>query len=123
MSYSNYLEDAINNAVGNNAALAIAQCYLKLHIGDPGEDCTGAPAADTRRVAVSFGASASGTMLNDAVAEWLAMTAAETVSHASLWDDATAGNPLMYGALAAPKTVGVGDDLDFAVGEIAFTSS
>ena len=60
MSYSNYLENAINDAVCNNTSLAVATVYVKLHIGDPGEAGTSNAAGETTRKAASFGASASG---------------------------------------------------------------
>lgn len=124
MSYSNLAENAINEAICNNTPLAVAQLYLKLHVGDPGEDCTANPAVETTRKSVSFGASAAGTALNDAlVGPWTNVAATEVYSHASLWDAAVAGNPWMYGALTIAKSIGAGDSFDFAVGEVAFISS
>lgn len=120
MSYSNFAENAIEDAVCNGVSLDVAQpLYLKLHIGDPGEDCTANPAAETTRKAVSFGAPSGGTCLSDALVTWTNVAAGETYSHGSLWDAPTGGNPWKYGALTTPKVVNAGDSFDFAIGEIA----
>ena len=122
MSYSNYLEDAINNAVCNNTALQVAQVYVKLHTGDPGEAGTTNAAGETTRKAASFGASSGGVCTSDADITWTSYSTAETVSHVSLWDASTAGNCLGAGALAASKTLAVGDTLTIASGSLTFTS-
>ena len=123
MSYSNYFEDKINNAACNNVSFAVAQLYAKLHIGDPGEDCTANPAAETTRQAVSFAASSGGTCLSDATVTWTTVSTTETYTHGSLWDAATAGNPIGSGALTLPKSVNAGDTFDMAAGNVSFTSA
>jgi hypothetical protein len=122
VSYSNYLEDAINNAVCNNTSLAVAQPYVKLHTGDPGEAGTNNAAGETTRKTASFGASASGVCTSDADIDWTNVSTAETITHISLWDHVSAGNCLGAGALAASKTVAVGDNLKIASGSLTFTS-
>lgn len=123
MSYSDYLEDRINNAVCNNTALQIAQVYAKLHIGDPGEDCTANAAGETTRKAVSFAASSGGACLSDALVQWTNVSTAEVYSHISLWDAATSGNALGSGAMTATKSVSIGDTFDFPIGEISFSAA
>lgn len=116
MSASNYLKNAIGNALrggGNGTSYtAPANTYMKLHTGDPGEDCTANAAGHTTRVECSFGAASGGVISLSATVSFTSLSTAETISHVSIWDHATAGNPLHYGALAASKTVGVGDQLD-----------
>ena len=123
MSYSDYLENAINDAVCNNTALQIAQVYVKLHTGDPGENGTANAAGETTRKAASFGASASGTATSDADITWTSYSTAETVSHVSLWDASSGGNCLGAGALAASKTLAVGDTFVIPSGSLTFTSA
>lgn len=45
-------------------------------------------------------------------------TTGYTVTHASVWDAATNGNCLFYGALSVSKALAVGDALVFATGEL-----
>lgn len=123
MSYSDYLENKINDAVCNNDPLQVAQVYVKLHTGDPGEAGTSAAAGETTRKAASFGTSSSGTCTSDADLVWTNVSTAETYSHVSLWDASTAGNCLGSGALAAPKTVAVGDTFTIPSGSLTFTSA
>lgn len=121
MTLSNFAENAIADALCNNVSVAVPQLYAKLHIGDPGEDCTANPAAETSRKAVSFGAASGGVCLNDAVATWTNVAAAETYSHGSLWDAASGGNPWGYGALGVPRAMQAGDTFDLPVAGVSFT--
>jgi hypothetical protein len=123
VSYSNWLEDKINDAVCNNTALQIAQSYVKLHVGDPGEDGTANAAGETTRQAASFGASSSGTATSDADITWTNVSTAETITFISMWDASTAGNCLGAGALTASKTVAVGDTFVIPSGSLTFVSS
>lgn len=122
-SYSNYLEDAINNAAVGGGTLSVAAVYVKLHIGDPGEDCTASPAAEATRKLVTFGASSAGTSVSNSLVEWLSVAATETYSFFSLWDAVSAGNALGSGPLSVPKSVTLGDTFNFAIGDLSFTSA
>ena len=72
------------------------------------------------RQAITFGAASGGTCTNSSAVSFTGMPAA-TVTHAAIMDASTAGNMLMHGALTASKTVGAGDTLTFAIGDIAAT--
>jgi hypothetical protein len=117
------LENAINDAVCNNTALQVAQSYVKLHTGDPGENGTANAAGETTRKAASFGASSAGTATSDADLTWTSYSTAETVSHVSMWDNLTAGNCLGSGALTASKTLAIGDTFVIPSGSLTFTSA
>lgn len=121
MSITNYAEAKILDAVYNNISFAVAATYVKLHIGNPGEDATGSPAAHTTRVAASWGAAVGGLLTNDAPVLFTSMAANETISHISIWDAAAAGNPLWYGALSVARAVILGDSFNFASGAITVT--
>lgn len=123
MSYSNYLEDKINDAVCNHTALDVTQVYVKLHIGDPGEDGTANAAGETTRKTASFGASSGGVCTSDADIAWTSVSTAETISHISLWDASTGGNCLGSGALTASKVVAIGDTFTIPSGSLTFTSA
>ena len=95
MSMSNYLEDAIGNALrggGNGTSFtAPAAIYTKLHTGDPGEDGTANAAGETTRKATTFGASSGGVITSNALVEWTNVSTTETYSHVSLWDASSGG--------------------------------
>lgn len=118
MSIANYAELKLLDAVLNAAAYSAAGVYVKLHTGDPGEDCTANAAGETTREAASFAAAAAGACVSDADITWTNVSTAETYSHISLWDAAVAGNPLWYGALTAAKTVAIGDTFTIPSGDL-----
>lgn len=107
---SNYAENKIaDHMLGTTAWTAPSGIYIKLHTGDPGEDCTANAATETTRQAATFNAASGGAATLASTVEWTSVAADETYSHFSLWDAATAGNPIAYGALAASKAVTTGD--------------
>jgi len=113
MSLSNYLEDAIANALRGGGAgtsyTAPAAIYAKLHTGDPGEDGTANAAGNTSRQAVTFGASSGGVISLSNTPSWTNVSTSETYSYVSLWDNSTAGNCLGSGAMTAGVAVVAGD--------------
>jgi hypothetical protein len=125
MSIANWLELQVLNYVFNNTApTAIATVYAKLHLTDPGEDCTSGAAANTTRQAVSFGAAAAGPpaiVSNDAPISWTSVSNSETYGWISLWDNSTAGNALWSGQLTVPKAVNAGDTFTIATGDLDVT--
>jgi len=123
VSYSDYLENAINDAVCNNTVLQVGQVYVKLHTGDPGENGTANVAGETTRKAASFGTSSGGTCTSDADINWVNVSTAETYSHVSFWDASSGGNCLGSGPLTSPKQVAVGDSFTLPSGSVTFTSA
>jgi hypothetical protein len=113
MTISNFLENELLDTLdGSGSAYSASATYLKLHLGDPGEDGTGSPAVETDRKAVAFGAASGGSKTSTATVEWTLVAATETYTHWSLWDDETAGNCLWYGALSANASVTAGDTFE-----------
>lgn len=113
MTISNFLENELLDTLdGSGSAYSASATYLKLHLGGPGEDGTGNPAAHTTRKTVSFGAASAGSKVSTATVEWTLVGATETYSHWSLWDNETAGNCLWYGALSANASVTAGDTFE-----------
>ena len=108
MSISNYAENKLLDAIGGTS-FSVPAVYLKLHTGDPGEDCSANAATETTRKAVSFSAASSGSMVSSATVEWTNVSTTETYSHWSLWDDVISGNALWSGALASSAAVTAGD--------------
>lgn len=110
MSVSNYAELKILDYVTGKAAWTQpTTVYIKLHIGDPGEDCTANPAANTTRQAAAWNSAASGSISTSATITWTNVSNSETYSHWSAWDNSTAGNALWYGALGSSVAVTAGD--------------
>lgn len=108
MSIANYFETQLLKALKNESP-AVAEVFVKLHKGDPGEDCTAEAAGETTRKKVTWAAPASSSIKNSAGIEWTNVSTSETYTHVSLWDAAAAGNALWSGALEASKAVSAGD--------------
>jgi hypothetical protein len=87
-----------------------AGLFVKLHTADPGAAGATAASVVTTRPAATFGAAASGSMALSNTPSW-SMTANETITHISVWDNATAGNFLWSAALGTAKAVNSGDTL------------
>lgn len=108
MSISNYAENALLNTMGNVSFVA-ANTYVKLHLGDPGEDGTANPAAETTREQVTWGTASGGSIASAATVEWTNVSTTEIYTHWSLWDSSTAGNCLWTGALGSSASMTAGD--------------
>lgn len=121
MSISNYLENELLDAVFNADSFSVANVYVKLHTGDPGEAGTSNAAGETTRKQATFDAAASGALANDNLIEWTNVSTTETYSHISLWDASTAGNCLWTGALTASKAVTAGDTFRIPIGDLDIT--
>lgn len=125
MSMSDYLENAIGNALrggGNGTSFtAPAAVYAKLHTGDPGEAGTSNAAAETTRKAVEFGAASSGVISLSNSPSWTNVSTTETYSHISLWDNLSAGNCLGSGALTSSVSVTAGDTFNLTALTYTFT--
>lgn len=121
MSFSNYLENELLDAVCNNGSFAVTLPWASLHDGDPGEtglnEVTG---GSYGRQSASFAAAAGGSCDSNAVLDFTLMPSV-TVTHAGMWDASTAGNFLVGGSLVAQKVVNSGDTFRFASGNFTIT--
>jgi len=121
---TNYLENAILNHVlrkGANNMTSPTNLYVALHTADPGEDATTGEVSGNgyARQSVSFNAASGGQSSHTALLTFQATGGNwGSITHASLWDASTAGNPLYYGALASAKTINNGDKLEFPAGNV-----
>ena len=111
MSISNYAELKLLDTLGNTS-FAVATAYVKLHLGDAGEDGTLLPAVEATRKLVSWSAAASGSKSSSATLSWTNVSTTETYTHWSMWDASTAGNCLWTGALSASAAVTAGDTFE-----------
>jgi hypothetical protein len=111
MSISNYAENKLLDTLGN-VSFTVASAYIKLHLGDPGEEGTSSPAVESTRKEISWNAAASGSKSSAATLTWTNVAATETYSHWSMWDHLTAGNCLWTGALSSSASVTAGDTFE-----------
>ena len=96
-----YLGNAWLNALGNNTSFAVAQVYVKLHVGEPGANGTANPATETTRKAVSFGVASAGVLTSDDDVTWTNIAGSEDANHFTAWDSLTTGNFLFSGTITA----------------------
>jgi hypothetical protein len=108
MSISNYAENLLLDTL-RNQSFSVANTYVKLHLGDPGEAGTNNAAAETTRKVVTWSAASSGSMVTSGTAEWTNVSTTETYTHWSLWDASSSGNCLWTGALSSSAAVTAGD--------------
>ena len=110
MSISNYAElKILEHTTGKTSWTMPSTVDVKLHLGDPGEDCTSNAASNTSRESASWASAASGAIATSATISWTNVSATETYSHWSLWDASTSGNPVWSGALSSSAAVTAGD--------------
>lgn len=109
------------NAILDGTAMP-ATLYVKLHLGNPGVNAIANAATETTRQSFTRDAASGGATQNAAQIQWLNYPASETITHISLWDAASSGNPWWVAARAgggiavtAAQTVSIDDtDLDLA---------
>ncbi len=111
MSISNYAENKLLDTL-SNTSFAVANSYVKLHLGDPGEDGTANAATEATRKLVSWSSASSGSKASSATLSWTNVAATEVYTHWSLWDNSTAGNCLWSGSLSASASVTAGDTFE-----------
>jgi hypothetical protein len=98
---SSYLANAWLDAVGNNTSFAVANVYVKLHVGDPGANGTSNAATETTRKEVSFAAASTGSIASDAAITWTNIAGSQDATHFTAWDNVSAGNFLFSGTITA----------------------
>ena len=111
MSISNYAELKLLDTLGN-VSFVVAAAYIKLHLGDSGEDGTANAAVEALRKSISWSAASAGSKASSATISWTNVAATETYTHWSMWDALTAGNCLWTGALSASAAVTAGDTFE-----------
>jgi hypothetical protein len=107
-----------------NLMLAVVEAngftYIKMHVGDPGPNGTANPAAETRRMAVDWGAPSGAALVSVADTGLAAVAATEVWTHYSLWSNSTAGT-FGHSGTISPKAVTAGDDVNVPAGSVSLT--
>jgi hypothetical protein len=127
MAKTHFLSDAILNEVLRNVEYAQpATVYVALFTSatDKNGGGTEVSGGGYARQPVTFGAPGAGVdgrkVANSAEVAFPVATASwGTITHVAIMDAATAGNMLYQGAMEASKTIGVNDQLKFAVGDLS----
>ncbi len=127
-SFSNYWENEILDHLFGKGAYSPPTIYVALSTADPGESGSGLsePSGNGYTRALTSASdwnTANGGLLDNAAAiEFNAATGDwGTMTHFALFDAATAGNMLAYGTLNQAKSVGSGDTIRFAAGDLDVT--
>lgn len=98
--------------------------YVARHTGDPGDDGTGNPTSDTRRIAIDMGPTdpvADGVVWNETYGEILNATHNETVTHVSYWGASTSGTCYFIDELAGGLEIEIGQTVAIAIGQAVIT--
>jgi hypothetical protein len=128
-AFSNYMEDAITAWInGTSFPSAPTNTYVQLYSQDPTDAGSATGALYTR---VTYAASGwtrgtggAGTLSNtNAITMQSSAGSAATASHFAVFDAATSGNLLFYGALSASKSIAVGDEVKFNALQLTLTVS
>lgn len=122
---SAYLDDLVLDKILRNTNFTSpANLYLGLFTTNPtaagtGTEVTGGSYA---RQAVTFGASSSGTISNNALISFTGLPTA-TIPYYGVYDALTSGNLIIYGALPATISANSGDEVKIASGDLDISLS
>ena len=125
--FSNYLEDALINAVLRNTSYTSpATVYVSLYTSDPTDADSGTEVSTSgtgyARTAVTFGAPSNGVSTNSADVTFPTATASwGTVTHIGIHDASTSGNLLFHTPLDTSKTIDSGDIFKITTGNLSVT--
>jgi len=120
---TNYLENKlIDHFLGTTTYASAATIYVGLFTSAPGETGGGTEVSggSYARQSATFSAATNGSTTNNANVDYINMPAASVVS-IGIFDAATSGNMLLYGALTTPKTTDAGDTLRIASGSLTIS--
>ena len=123
--FSNYLENALINAVLRNTTYTSpATVYVSLYTTDPTDADSGTEVSggSYARTAVTMGAPSNGVSTNSADVTFPTATASwGTVSYIGIHDASTSGNLLFHTALDTAKTIDSGDIFKIETGNLSVT--
>lgn len=128
---SDYLENALlAHTLGKTAMTMPGGAHLALFTtapsdGTPGTEVSTSGTGYARQAITSaMSAPSGGVSSNSSVIIFgPSATSWGTVTHFGIFDAATAGNMLLYGTLAAAKTVAAADKIEWAAGQLVVTFS
>jgi hypothetical protein len=123
--FSNYLENALINAVLRNTSYTSpATVYVSLYTTNPTDADSGTEVSggSYARTAVTMGAPSNGVSTNSADVTFPTCTVSwGTVSHIGIHDASTSGNLLFHTPLDTAKTIDSGDIFKIETGNLSVT--
>lgn len=129
-AFTDYLENKMLGHLFGTAYTAPTTVYMALSTTTPtdaGGNVTQPSGNGYARVAIgnnstNWNAASGGTVTNKTAITFPEATGSwGTVTHFVLYDAATAGNALIWGALTASKAIGTGDTASFAAGALSIS--
>lgn len=116
---TNYAENKLLDHLLGTASYTMPTTYVALYTVAPTESSSGTEVTggSYARQAVSFSPSSGGATANTANVDFTAMPACTVVAIA-VTDALSGGNILVYGSLAANKSLDAGDTLRVATGDL-----
>lgn len=124
MAISTYAANKILDAILNNTSFQVAQAWIALHSGDPGDDGANELSGNGYgRKAGTFSAPSSGATSNSGALTFGPATGSNwaEAGYFGVWDAETDGNFLGGGAVSVARTVLVGEYAEWAIGELDVT--
>ena len=115
--FSSATATSILDAICNNTSYAVANVWIKLHVGAPGSAGTSNAATETTRKEATFSAASSGAITNDAALTWTNVAGSEDYTHYSAWTASTNGTFLFSGTVTA-NAVTAADTFTIAIGDL-----
>jgi hypothetical protein len=123
--FSNYLENALINAVLRNTSYTSpTTVYVSLYTTDPTDADTGTEVSggSYARTSVTFAAPSNGVAASNADCTFPTATASwGTITHIGIHDASTSGNLLFHTALDTSKTIDSGDIFKIESGNLSVT--
>lgn len=119
---SNYAEDKLLDHVLGTTSYTMPTTYIALYTVAPTDSSSGTEVTggSYARQSASFTASSGGAAHNSGNIDFTGMPAC-TVVAVAVTDALTSGNILVYGTLAANKSLDAGDTLRIATGDLDIT--
>lgn len=127
MSNSNYTENKILELVVGKTAFALPTARVALYTAAPsdtggGTEVSGGSYARVSTAGADWAAASGGSIANaNAITFPTASGSWGTVTHFGIFDAASGGNLLRWGALSVSKPVGSGDTASFGAGQLTLT--
>jgi hypothetical protein len=119
---STYLANKLLDATLKNTSYSSpAKVYLALYTSNPGADNSGSEVSGSNysRTEIAFGSASNGATTNSAnTVTAIASGSWGAVTHFGIFDAATSGNLLFFGALTTSRTIGSGGAGYVALGEL-----
>jgi hypothetical protein len=124
MAFTSYTDNAlIGHLLGSTTYTKPSTLYVALFIGDPASGGTEISTSGSAyaRLSAAFTIS-GGNATNTSALQWSTATSAwGTITWIAIYDAATGGNQLVTAQLSTSKTVGTGDVLRIAIGQLSVT--